>query len=288
MFIKVDTGCLDEINDQTHKNIEECFIYIVLLCCIILLTEFAYIVQFYLQCANISSRGQLDSNDLTCSDIKGDMLQDYNATGADSYLQMSGFTSSLQTSCDSSQASNRIDPDNGPRAAFGMPISMESYDPMVINASAVSSGMMNRQRSLNKLNSSQQIHGDSYYGNQSFGGQPSSNSQDYPTSGEFPTVVASSSDMDRFGKKKKAQKQKNDKNAAELNGPEVFVTPGTIIDFQPDYLVNDTLLMSPTDSSDSIENKLADNSQPQKPDTSTPQKKKFGLNNLNIKPRRHH
>lgn len=46
MFIKTDTGCIEDINAHMRKNIHDCFIYMIILAILFGLTQIAYIIQF--------------------------------------------------------------------------------------------------------------------------------------------------------------------------------------------------------------------------------------------------
>jgi hypothetical protein len=48
MFIKTDSGCIDQINARILKNIHDCFIYLVILCILFGLSEISYLFQFYM------------------------------------------------------------------------------------------------------------------------------------------------------------------------------------------------------------------------------------------------
>lgn len=242
------------------------------MCCIFVVAEIAYLVQFYKQYVPRSG-GLRDRYGAS----KGDKFFDENGgpqgdddgkvpdiTSTDSYLQISGFTASLQTtsSTGSVQNSMGIDPDTG------------NKNPIALSANTSNSGFGGRQQSLARMQQQQQQQQD---------GIP------------VVAIVSSASSIDQAtGKKKKSKKHRliksnNDATATDndqvkdlattASRQEVNLAPGIMDD---DYLVNvqDPTFgsqASPTASLDDVGDQLAETAQPVAPAN---HKKKFGLGAL--------
>jgi len=60
MFIKTDTGCMDEINEHLRKNIHDCFIFLIVLSVLFGLAELTYLLQYFLDYGSGSGRASSD------------------------------------------------------------------------------------------------------------------------------------------------------------------------------------------------------------------------------------